>query len=150
MAYVKDLENIEYVGRIHFPRPSYWKTSPRSRLTPDVRSADLLIISSERLETFIWDVFHNFGELRTHHRRLLDQIFEIHTEEYPIIRNIAAPMYNMFLNFVDAYLKYVSNHPIVEYRIDEEMANNPLFKDFVEVSSPLPFIPVKFPISGVV
>lgn len=44
-------------------------------------------------------------------------------------------MYDAVLNFRDAYLEYVPNYPIAAYRIDDEMANNPLFKDFVDVSS---------------
>jgi hypothetical protein len=43
------------------------------------------------------------------------------------------------LNFRGAYLEYVPNYPVAAYRIDDEMANNPQFKDFVEVSPNLSF-----------
>ncbi|KAF9785479.1 CNH domain-containing protein [Thelephora terrestris] len=114
MAYVNDLENLEYM----YVRP--------------LRSMDPPIIPRDRLESFIRDVFHNFGELHAHHRRLLDQLFEIQREEHPIIRSITAPMYDAVLTFRDAYLEYVPNYPIAAYRIDDEMANNPQFKAFVD------------------
>lgn len=96
------------------------------------------IIPRERLEPFIRDVFHNFGELRVHHRQLLDRFFEIQREEHPVIRSITAPIRDAVLNFRDAYLEYISNYPIAAHRIDNEMANNPQFKYFVEVRSPPP------------
>jgi hypothetical protein len=98
-----------------------------------LRSMDPPIIPRDRLETFIRDVFHNFGELHAHHKRLLDQFFEIQREEHPIIKSVTAPMYDAVLNFRDAYLEYIPNYPIAAYRIDDEMANNPQFKAFVEV-----------------
>ena len=101
-----------------------------------LRSMDPPIIPRDRLDTFIRDVFHNFGELHAHHKRLLDQFFEIQREEHPIIRSVTAPMYDAVLNFRDAYLEYIPNYPIAAYRIDDEMENNPQFKAFVEVSLP--------------
>jgi len=99
-----------------------------------LRSMDPPIIPRERLDMFIQDVFHNFGELHAHHKRLLDQFFEIQREEHPIIRSVTAAMYDAVLNFGDAYLEYISNLPIAAYRIDDETENNPQFKDFVDVS----------------
>ena len=99
-----------------------------------LRSMDPPIIPRDRLDTFIRDVFHNFGELHAHHKRLLDQFFEIQREEHPIIRSVTAAMYDAVLNFRDAYLEYIPNYPIAAYRIDDEMENNPAFKAFVEAS----------------
>lgn len=97
------------------------------------------ILPRERLETFIQDVFHNFSELHVHHKRLLDQLFEIQIKEHPVISSVTAPMCDAFLNSRDAYLKYIQNFPIAEYRIDDEMAKNPQFKVFVDVSFPAVF-----------
>ena len=99
-----------------------------------LRSMDPPIVPRERLDGFIRDVFHNFGELHAHHKRLLDQFFEVQREEHPIIRSVTAAMYDAVLNFRDAYLEYVPNYPIAAYRIDDEMENNPQFKTFVDVS----------------
>lgn len=96
---------------------------------------DPSIIAGDRLDIFIRDVFHNFGELHAHHKRLLDQFFEIQREEHPIIRSVTAAMYDAVLNFREAYLEYIPNYPIAAYRIDDEMENNPQFKTFVDVSS---------------
>ena len=104
-----------------------------------LRSMDPPIISREKVETFIRDVFQNFGELHAHHRRLLDQFITIQREEYPIIRSVATPMRDAVLEFRDAYLEYVPNYPIAAFRIDDEMNNNPQFRDFVNVSPPLLF-----------
>ena len=99
-----------------------------------LRSIDPPIIPRERLETFIRGVFCNLGELYMHHQRLLDRFFEIQVGEHPIIRSITAPIYDAVLNSRRAYLEYISKYPIVAYRIEDEMANNPRFKAFVDVS----------------
>ena len=91
------------------------------------------IIPVDRLNSFIYDVYHNFGELYAHHRKLLERLHEIQKQEHPFIRSITAAVYDAVLNFRDAYLEYIQNYPIAAYRIEEEMANNPQFKDFVDV-----------------
>jgi RHO1 GDP-GTP exchange protein 1/2 len=91
------------------------------------------VIPPDRLEQFISDVFHNFGEVYAHHRRLLDKFQEIQREEHPVIRSITAAVFDAALNFRDAYLEYIPHYPIAEYKIDEEMGRNPDFKKFVEV-----------------
>jgi len=101
-----------------------------------LRSADPPIIPRERLDKFIRDVFHNIGELHTHHKRLLDRLFEVQREEHPVIKSVTAVMHDAVLNLRGAYLDYIPNYPIAEYRIDDEMANNPQFKAFVDVSFP--------------
>lgn len=103
-----------------------------------LRAQDPPIIPRDRLDSFIQDVFHNFGELHAHHRRLVDQFHEIQREEHPMIRSVTAAMYDAVLNFRDAYLEYIPNYPIAAYRIDDEMANNPAFKAFVDVCHPCP------------
>jgi hypothetical protein len=105
-----------------------------------LRSMDPPIIPRDRLESFIRDVFCNSGELHAHHKRLLDQLFKIQREEHPFIRSITAPMHDAVLAFRDAYLKYAPNYPIAAYRIDDEIANNPQFKAFVDVSFPVVFV----------
>jgi len=99
-----------------------------------LRAADPPIISEARLEQFIADVFHNFHELYSHHRRLVDKLHEIQSEEHPVIRSVTAAVFDAALNFRDAYMEYIPNYPIAEYRITDEMATNPRFKAFVEVS----------------
>ncbi|KIK80164.1 hypothetical protein PAXRUDRAFT_159376 [Paxillus rubicundulus Ve08.2h10] len=114
MGYVKDLENIELM----YVQP--------------LRAQDPPIIPRDRLENFIADVFHNFAELYAHHRKLLDQLHEIQREEHPTIKTIIAPVFDAALSFREAYMEYIPNYPIAAYRIDDEMANNPEFKVFVE------------------
>ncbi|KAF9269276.1 Dbl domain-containing protein [Marasmius fiardii PR-910] len=114
MTYVRDLENISVI----YLRP--------------LRNADPPIIPPDRLEQFISDVFHNYGELFNHHRRLLEKFQEIQRDEHPIIRSITAAVFDAALNFREAYLEYITHYPISEYKIDEEIARNLVFKKFVE------------------
>jgi RhoGEF, Guanine nucleotide exchange factor for Rho/Rac/Cdc42-like GTPases len=99
-----------------------------------LRAADPPIIPRERLNQFIQDVFHNFAELHVYHRRLVDKFHEIQREEHPVIRTVTAAVFDAALNFREAYAEYIPNYPIAAYRIDDEMANNPAFKAFVEVN----------------
>ncbi|KAJ6607005.1 hypothetical protein B0H10DRAFT_2073442 [Mycena sp. CBHHK59/15] len=116
MSYVKDLENIELM----YIRP--------------LRIADPPIVAPEKLDQFILDVFHNFAQLHAHHRALVNKLHEIQREQHPRIRSITEPLLDAALNFRDAYLEYIPNYPIAAYRIDDEMANNPAFKAFVDGS----------------
>lgn len=98
-----------------------------------LRAAEPPIIPRERLDPFIHDVFHNFGELYEHHLRLVEKFHEIQREQHPIIRSVIAPVFDAALNFREAYMEYIPNYPIAAYRIDDEMENNLPFKAFVEV-----------------
>jgi hypothetical protein len=102
-----------------------------------LRAADPPIIPQDRVNQFIQDVFHNFNELHAHHRRLVEKFHEIQREEHPTIRTVTAAVFDAALNFREAYMEYIPNYPIAAYRIDDEMANNPAFKTFVEVFSAL-------------
>ncbi|OSX64043.1 hypothetical protein POSPLADRAFT_1179647 [Postia placenta MAD-698-R-SB12] len=120
MEYVKDLENIEVMY-----------VSP-------LREMDPPIIPRDRLEQFIKDVFHNFAELHSHHRKMLNTFHEIQREEHPLVRSITAAVYDAVLNFREAYMEYIPNYPIAAYRIDDEMVTNPAFKTFVDQCTRLP------------
>ena len=113
---------------------SLLKRSHLQMYVQPLRSIDPPIIPRERLDSFIQDVYHNFGELHAHHRKLLDQLHEIQREEHPMIRTITAPLFDAALNFRDSYMEYVPNYPIAAYRIDDEMVTNEKFKAFCEVS----------------
>jgi len=80
-------------------------------------------------------VFYNWAELHSHHRRLLDTLHEIQRQQHPWIRSVTAPVYDGALNFREAYMEYIPNYPIAEYRIEDEMKRNPIFKEFAEVYS---------------
>ncbi|TCD64248.1 hypothetical protein EIP91_004317 [Steccherinum ochraceum] len=114
MEYVKDLESIE----IMYVLP--------------LREAMPPIVPSERLAQFCSEVFHNYAELLDAHRDMLRKLHHFQREGHPIVHSITATLYDAILNFRDAYVKYIPNYPIAEYRIDDEMAKNPAFKAFVE------------------
>ena len=99
-----------------------------------LRTADPPIIPFDKLEQFIGEVFHNFKELHDHHLRMLEKFHDIQRDQHPTIRSITAAIFDAALNFREPYIEYIPNYPIAAYRIDEEMANNPAFKTFVDVS----------------
>ena len=99
-----------------------------------LRAADPPIIKPERLDQFIIDVFHNYAELLEHHKKFLQALHTVQRQQHPEIRSITAQLFDAVLNFREAYIEYIPNYPVAEYRIDDEMANNPAFKAFVEVS----------------
>jgi RHO1 GDP-GTP exchange protein 1/2 len=101
-------------------------------------AADPPIIPRDRLSRFITDAYHNFGALHLQHRELLDQLHAIQRDEHPVINSITAAISDAALNWREAYMDYITNYPIAEYRIVDEMANNPGFKEFVEVCLPTP------------
>ena len=98
-----------------------------------LREANPPIIPQQRLDQFIQDVFHNYHELYGHHYKLVEKFHYTQREQHPHIRSITATVFDTALNFREAYMEYVPNYPIAAYRIDDEMANNPAFKAFVEV-----------------
>ena len=98
-----------------------------------LRTADPPIIPRDRLSAFITDVYHNFGALHLQHRRLLDRLHAIQCDEHPVINSVTAAIFDAALNWREVYMEYITNYPIAEYRIVDEMANNPAFKEFVEV-----------------
>ncbi|KAG6830360.1 hypothetical protein H0H87_008366 [Tephrocybe sp. NHM501043] len=116
MLYVKDLENI---GTMYVRA---------------LKNSDPPVIPEERLDRFIKDVFHNFAELRGHHRQLVNTLHQIQRDEHPKIKSITAAVLSALLDFREAYLDYIPNYPIAAYRIEEEMERNSTFKTFIENS----------------
>jgi hypothetical protein len=100
-----------------------------------LRASDPPIIPLNRLDEFIEQVFHNHAELYAHHRRLVDKLHVIQKREHPMIDSVASVLFTAITEFHDAYMEYIPNYPIAAYRIDDEMANNPLFKEFFAVRS---------------
>ncbi|KAG5643359.1 hypothetical protein DXG03_001041 [Asterophora parasitica] len=98
-------------------------------------NADPPIIPLDRLDRFIKDVFHNFAQLLVHHRALVNRLHIIQSEAHPKIKSITAAVYDAVLNFREAYLAYIPNYPIAAYRIEEEMEQNPTFKNFAEADA---------------
>lgn len=104
-----------------------------------LRNAEPPIIPSDRLDQFLRDVFHNHSELHAHHRRLLEKLHEIQREQHPQIKSITDAVFDAVLNFREAYMEYIPNYPIAEYRIDDEVIQNEKFKAFFNVC-PLLFL----------
>lgn len=76
---------------------------------------------------------------------MLEKLHQIQLEEHPMIHSITATIFDAALNWRDAYMDFIPHYPIAAYRIDEELANNPAFKTFVEVSGDVPpVVPLKF------
>lgn len=98
-----------------------------------LRAAEPTIIPRDRLSLFITDAYHNFGALHLQHRKLLDSLHAIQREEHPVINSVSAAVFDAALNWREEYMEYITNYPIAKYRIDDEVADNPMFKEFWEV-----------------
>ncbi|KAL0567587.1 Rho guanine nucleotide exchange factor [Marasmius crinis-equi] len=76
--------------------------------------------------------------LHLHHKRLVEKFHQIQQQQHPQIRSVTAAMFDAALNFREAYMEYIPNYPIAAYRIDDELASNPGFKQFMENSAKNP------------
>ncbi|KAI0035294.1 Dbl-like domain-containing protein [Vararia minispora EC-137] len=114
MQYVKDLENID----VMYVQP--------------LLHADPPVIPRERVRAFVAEVFNNFAQLHAHHQRLLERLHATQLNEHPVVHSITAAVFDAALNWREAYMEYITNYPKAEYRIVDEMATNPAFKEFVE------------------
>lgn len=123
MDYVADLEAMETV----FINP--------------LREAEQPIIDRSRLDIFIHDVFHNYRNLLDVHRQLARDLQELQVQQHPQLGVIAEPILNAALNWHEAYMEYVPNEPIALAKVDEEKANNPAFRHFIEAVSTLRNVP---------
>ena len=96
------------------------------------------IINRERTSEFIQAVFYNINELLEYNRKLLDDLHAMQREEHPFVRSISVPMLDAALNWRDAYMEYITHYPIALYNLEEEIANNPAFRQFVEEAKDVP------------
>jgi hypothetical protein len=76
-----------------------------------------------RLNQFVW-------QLLEHHRRLLNRLYSIQTDEHPQITSITATILDAFFSFRNVYLEYIPNSAIAAYHIEDGKANNTRFKNF--------------------
>jgi hypothetical protein len=114
--YVHDLEIVEIIF-----------------ITP-LRSANLLVISSDDIDQFIEDVFLNILELRECNRRLLENMYVRQREQAPVIQRIGDVLLEAATEFRESYAQYVGRRPIADKKLKDELERNPDFRLFIEVS----------------
>lgn len=116
MEYVADLETIDEL----FVR--------------GIRTAiDKVIIERPRVETFLDDAFHNYRSLLEVHSRLLENLQFRQLEQHPNFGMISDLVLDAALNWQDAYMEYVTHYPIAKIKVQEEIARNANFRDFLDV-----------------
>ncbi|KAJ3180937.1 RHO1 GDP-GTP exchange protein 2 [Geranomyces variabilis] len=94
------------------------------------------IISADRMETFIEDVFYNVHELYTINSRLLAKLLARQKEG-----NIVDKIGDIFVSVVDefeAYVRYGGQQVLAKYALDQERASNPEFARFLQECERLP------------
>ncbi|KAI8592041.1 hypothetical protein BDZ88DRAFT_392856 [Geranomyces variabilis] len=94
------------------------------------------IISADRMETFIEDVFYNIHELYTINSRLLTKLLARQKEG-----NIVDKIGDIFVSVVDefeAYVRYGGQQVLAKYALDQERASNPEFARFLQECERLP------------
>ncbi|KAG6885341.1 hypothetical protein C0993_002970 [Termitomyces sp. T159_Od127] len=90
------------------------------------------LVSAEIIHKYPKGEIKRQAELYEHHNELVKEFHRIQREQHPVIGSIIEPLTHAALQFREAYQDYIPNYPIAAYRIDDEMANNPAFKTFVE------------------
>ena len=98
-----------------------------------LRSATPAIIGPERIDNFIWQVFHNWMDVLAIHRQLLDRMARRQQEHHPVITGVNDLVFDALMQWGDAYREYAANYPIAKWRVDKERRNNPAFADFFDV-----------------
>ncbi|KAH8810365.1 hypothetical protein DL96DRAFT_1759947 [Flagelloscypha sp. PMI_526] len=112
-TYVTDLRNIEVL----FLEPLARSNSPIAESNPD---------------QFINDVFQHYRPLLKHHEQFLRKLEDIKQLESPVIDSITAPLMETMVNSRHVYLKYISNIPIADFRIEEETRVNLASNAFIQ------------------
>lgn len=108
--------------------------SPQLFISP-LRIANPPIIKSLKdLEDLIQDIFGNVLELRDISTRILEFFAMRRREEGRVITTIGDIFLSAAAEFHNAYPAYVGHLPKAEDRLRDEMAENPEFRFFVDVS----------------
>ena len=98
-----------------------------------LRTAKPPVLSPDKLEEFIDDVFGNILDLRECNRHLLEMLNIRQREQAPIIHGIGDIFLDAATEFRLAYPIYIGHYPVAEKRMREEIENNPVFRLFIEV-----------------
>jgi len=99
-----------------------------------LRKATPPVVSPDRLDLLIEDVFHNLPDLLSHHKHLIEELHDTQDKEYLRTQSIAGVVFDAVLKFWDTYVKYIYNYPVAMHRLNDESAKNLKFKAFIDVS----------------
>uniref|UniRef100_A0A0W0FCY8 Uncharacterized protein n=1 Tax=Moniliophthora roreri TaxID=221103 RepID=A0A0W0FCY8_MONRR len=97
-----------------------------------IRDAIPVIISSDKLGSFMSTVFSNITELAFGHQQFLVTLHRLQREEYPVVQSIAAPLEKMICDLYAAYLSYSPNITLATYSVEVERGKNVAFRQFLE------------------
>ncbi len=86
-------------------------------------------------DAFIAEVFGNFRDLIFQVNRFNERLKQRQRAEFPVISSIGDLFLDAAVDWGDAYIRYIINYPIASSRVRRELATNPRFASFVEVSS---------------
>ncbi|KIY43799.1 hypothetical protein FISHEDRAFT_52705 [Fistulina hepatica ATCC 64428] len=107
----------------------------RDLFVEPLRTASPPIVPSEQTSTFIREVFRNFQQILALHKRLVASLFERQRDQHPLILSVADIFLRTALDseFVSAYQRYLSSHPIAELHHRSQMDKNAQYRHFVDV-----------------
>ena len=84
------------------------------------------------LESFITQVFFNFGELAQHIGAFVEQLHVRQREESPVVQHIGDVVLAAALEWGHVYTAYVQHYPLAVDRLKRMAAANPLFAQWVD------------------
>ncbi|THV07437.1 hypothetical protein K435DRAFT_710318 [Dendrothele bispora CBS 962.96] len=105
-------------------------------ITP-LRKASPPIIRPNILPGFITEVFGNFGQILSHHQRMLGALFDRQREQHPLIQSIADIVLDTTLkqDFRTGYEIYIKHYPLAESHHRKELKTNPAYQGFIHSAS---------------
>ncbi|KAL0580975.1 hypothetical protein V5O48_001067 [Marasmius crinis-equi] len=102
-------------------------------ITP-LKNASPPIIAPAKLSAFVNEVFGNFSQILSHHRRMLDALFSRQREQHPLIQSLADIVLDCTLksDYRSGYEVYIKHYPLAESHHRREMKANTSYQAFIQ------------------
>ncbi|KAF9532496.1 hypothetical protein CPB83DRAFT_903530 [Crepidotus variabilis] len=98
-----------------------------------LREANPPILAEPALSLFIQEVFGNFQEILSHHKKMLDALLARQREQHPLLQSVADIILDTTLkfNFRSAYETYVKHYPLAESHHRSQLKQNRAYEKFI-------------------
>ncbi|KAG6373463.1 hypothetical protein JVT61DRAFT_6616 [Boletus reticuloceps] len=113
--YVADLQLIEEVF-----------VEPLNSASPPI------IGDVNRQQNFMSIVFCNLDQIRLHHERMLEALFDRQQEQHPLVQSVADIILESALQFQGDYESYIKHYPLAEQRHRTELKYNKRYQEFLQ------------------
>ncbi|KAJ8072495.1 hypothetical protein PM082_016054 [Marasmius tenuissimus] len=102
-------------------------------ITP-LKTASPPIIPPAKLNGFINEVFGNFGQILSHHQRMLGALFDRQRDQHPLIQSLADIVLDSTLktDYRSSYEVYIKHYPLAESHHRREAKANASYRSFLQ------------------